>query len=112
MEEVSEKLTDCSGEQFFEFFKQYNKRFFGYGTFEDVYFYESYFSTMFLIFNDHFYETYHTDCYYALPSSLAGLSTFLVKEHYPNETEYLKTVAYLDNMVNFKEGSSLVEFMF
>ena len=111
MEEVSEKLIDCSGEQFFNFFKQHNKNFFKYGTFKDVYFYNSGFSSMFLLFSDEFYLTYKQGCYYALPASLSGLSAFLIKEHYPNETEYLKTVAYLEGVMNFKEGSLLVELM-
>lgn len=112
MEEVSEKLIDSSGEQFFELFKQHNKRFFTYGIFEDVYFYTDSFSTMFLFFNDSFYATYQPSVYYALPSSLTGLSSYLEKEKYPNETEYLKTVAYLNHLINFKEGSTLVEFIF
>ncbi len=112
MEEVAEKIIDCSGEHFFELFKQYNKNFFKQGRFNGVYFYESHFSTMFLFFNEAFYETYKHGSFYALPSSLSGINSFLIKEHYPNETEYLKTAAYLEGISNFKEGSLLMEFMY
>lgn len=48
VEEVSEKLTDTDGEHFFELFKKYNQRFFTYGHFNEVYYYEQSFSSMFL----------------------------------------------------------------
>lgn len=78
VEEVSEKLTDTDGEHFFELFKKYNQRFFTYGHFNEVYYYEQSFSSMFLFFTDAFYERYKPGCYYALASSFAELSALLI----------------------------------
>ena len=41
------------------------------------------------------------------------ISSLLIKEHYPNEIEYLKTVSYLESRLsNIDEGSILVELEF
>ena len=112
IEELQEKLIDCTVHEFFEAFKVYNKNFFKYGNFQDIYYYDNCFSSMLLLFNEQFFKTYKPGYFYALPASLTGITTMLVKENYPNGTQYQKTVAYLENMINFKEGSTLLQFKF
>ncbi len=114
IEDIAPMLQDAKMDEFIELYKQYHSNYFKYSTKLVFYTNGAYASNIFLLFNESFYTTFKEDKYYVRADSFKTLASYLVKNHYPNETSYSKAVNYVDRYGpnGFDEGRSLVSIKF
>ena len=114
MEEIKPMLEDTSINDFIELYKQYHRNYFKHNSKLVFYTNGAYASNIFLLFTDRFFTAFKENKYYAKADSFKTLASYIVKEHYPNETAYNKAVNYVDRYGpnGFDEGRSLISFKF
>lgn len=114
IEQFTNHLIDCSAEEWLALFKTCHPHHFKHNpqTPTQVYV-ESGTANIPLMMNDTFFATYQPNVYYAKNSSFKDFSTYLIKEHYPNETEYSKVKRWLGNTYpTLTEGTTLLQLEF
>lgn len=114
IETIESKLTDATNDEFIMLYKNYHHNFYKHNSQLIFYADGSAVSMIHLLFNDEFFSLFKEGAYYCKASSFAYIENYLVKDHYPNETEYQKAIYFLINNLRerFHEGSRLISFNF
>lgn len=114
IEDIVPMLEDATMDDFIELYKQYRRNYFKHNSKLAFYANDARASNIFLLFNENFFTHFKEEKYYVKANSLKTLASYLVKEHYPNETAYSKAVNYVERYGpnGFEEGRSLISFKF
>lgn len=114
IEDIEPMLEGATMNDFIELYKQYRYNYFKHNSKLVFYTNGAYASNIILLFNDSFFTTFKEGKYYVKADSFKTLASYLVKDHYPNETAYNKAVNYVNRYGpnGFDEGRSLISIKF
>lgn len=108
-------LEDATMDEFIALYKNYNHNYFFKLGYKNAQFFSNgpVKKAQLLLVQEQFFTDFKEGAYYCKKASL-NLVSYLVKDHYPNDTTFNKAKTYFDEWITryFIEGRQLVSFQF